>query len=111
MSLLATKVGRLAAGFVRVADTTSASFSRRILLDVSAPRVPWNTGVGFDRAGAVYAWSSIVCTPGVAPVPPTPPTPPPPEEKYLEIAPEIIWVNPEWAVDNDVYSNTTWNID
>ena len=30
---------------------------------------------------------------------------------YLEIEPTLIWVNPDWAVDNNVYSNTTWNID
>ena len=31
-------------------------------------------------------------------------------EKYLEIEPEILWMwnNP---VENDVYSNTNWNID
>ena len=29
---------------------------------------------------------------------------------YLRIEPEIIWVVPDWAVDNNVYSNTTWNI-
>ena len=29
---------------------------------------------------------------------------------YLEIDPELIWVNPDWAVDNDVYSNTNWNV-
>ena len=29
---------------------------------------------------------------------------------YLEIEPEIIWVVPDLAVDNNVYSNTTWNI-
>lgn len=32
------------------------------------------------------------------------------EPPYLEIEPEIIWVNPDWAVDNDVYSNVTWNV-
>ena len=29
---------------------------------------------------------------------------------YLEIEPEIIWVVPDWSVDNEVFSNTTWNI-
>lgn len=29
---------------------------------------------------------------------------------YLEIEPEIIWVYPDWAVDNNVYSNTHWNV-
>ena len=29
---------------------------------------------------------------------------------YLTISPEIIWVYPEFAVDNDVYSNLKWNV-
>ena len=29
---------------------------------------------------------------------------------YLEIEPEVLWVNPDWAVDNQVYSNLSWNI-
>lgn len=31
-------------------------------------------------------------------------------DPYLEIEPETIWVYPDWAVDNDVYSNTKWNV-
>ena len=29
---------------------------------------------------------------------------------YLEIEPEIIWVYPDWAVENQVFSNTDWYI-
>ena len=29
---------------------------------------------------------------------------------YLEIEPDLIWVNPDWGVDNDVFSNVTWNV-
>jgi len=29
---------------------------------------------------------------------------------YLEIEPEFIWVYPDFEVDNDVYSNLTWNV-
>lgn len=29
---------------------------------------------------------------------------------YLEIEPELIWVYPDWSAYNDVYSNTTWNV-
>lgn len=29
---------------------------------------------------------------------------------YLEIEPEIIWVIPDYDVSNNVFSNTTWNI-
>lgn len=34
----------------------------------------------------------------------------PVEHPYLEISPKVIWVNPDWGVDNDVFSNVTWNI-
>ena len=30
---------------------------------------------------------------------------------YLEIRPEMIWVFPDYAVDNEVLSNTKWKID
>ena len=33
-----------------------------------------------------------------------------PTAPYLEIEPEIIWVYPDWSAQNDVYSNTTWNV-
>lgn len=29
---------------------------------------------------------------------------------YLEIYPEVIWVYADMEADNDVYSNTTWNV-
>lgn len=32
------------------------------------------------------------------------------DNPYLEIEPEVLWVNPDWAVDNNVYSNLTWNV-
>ena len=32
------------------------------------------------------------------------------ETPYLRIEPEVIWVVPDWSVDNEVFSNTTWNI-
>ena len=32
------------------------------------------------------------------------------EDPYLEIEPEVLWVYPDWAVDNDVYSNTRWKV-
>ena len=32
------------------------------------------------------------------------------EAPYLEINPTVIWVYPDWAADNDVYSNTTWTV-
>lgn len=32
------------------------------------------------------------------------------QKPYLEIEPEVIWVFPDWAVDNDVFSNVTWHV-
>lgn len=32
-------------------------------------------------------------------------------DPYLEIEPELIWVYPDMDTSNNVYSNTTWNID
>lgn len=42
-----------------------------------------------------------------------PRSPEKPDEKeyYLEIEPELIWINPEWAVDVSVYSNTNWTVE
>jgi hypothetical protein len=39
----------------------------------------------------------LVCRPNIA-------------KPYLEIAPEIIWVYPDWSAYNEVYSNTFWNV-
>lgn len=44
--------------------------------------------------GILYA--SVVCEIGDAP--------------YLEIDPTYLWIIPDDLVSNDVYSNTTWNI-
>ena len=30
---------------------------------------------------------------------------------YLEIEPELIWIYPDWSVENRVYSNTNWIIE
>lgn len=29
---------------------------------------------------------------------------------YLEIDPEYVWIYTDWSAHNDVYSNTTWNV-
>lgn len=30
---------------------------------------------------------------------------------YLEISPNVIWVFTDWSANNDVISNTHWNVD
>ena len=49
-----------------------------------------------ERIGGMKCQFSIVCSSGIMP-------------PYLEIAPEILWI---WTDPgyNDVYSNTTWDI-
>lgn len=65
---------------------------------VSAEKEPDTVkGLSCSAVGGISVRVSHVCTPNIR-------TP------YLEIEPEIIWVYPEWAVDNDVFSNTTWHI-
>jgi len=46
---------------------------------------------------AIRARLSMVCTPSI-------------RAPYLEIEPTILWVYPDWERTNDVFSNTTWNI-
>ena len=52
-------------------------------------------------SSGVSAVVKIICVPG-----------PTQEETqyYLEIEPEMIWVYPDFEVDNKVYSNTDWTI-
>lgn len=52
--------------------------------------------LGEDEIGTAYLGNYLVFEKTPAP--------------YLEIAPEIIWVYPDWSAYNDVYSNTTWNV-
>lgn len=52
--------------------------------------------INLTRAGEMKCRFSVVCTAGVMP-------------PYLEISPEILWIWTDPAY-NDVYSNTTWDI-
>jgi len=53
--------------------------------------------VGMSRIGGLKCRFSPICASGIG-------------SPYLEISPTIVWM---WAdpVYNDVYSNTTWNVD
>lgn len=105
MSSLAKRVGGVFAD-ASMNAIGSASLERDAPIRGALSFVPWDTNVCFDRSGAVFAWSSLVCTPGIIPVPPTPPEP----EPYLEIRPEYIWVYPDLESFNEVFSNVTWTI-
>ena len=52
--------------------------------------------VAASIGGRAILHASVVCEIGDAP--------------YLEIDPTYIWIIPDDLVTNDVYSNTTWNI-
>lgn len=52
--------------------------------------------LGEDEIGTAYLGEYLVFEKTPAP--------------YLEIAPEMIWVYTDWSAYNDVYSNTTWNV-
>ena len=53
--------------------------------------------VSMERKSGMTCRLGLVCRPNIA-------------HPYLEISPTIIWVVPDWAVDNDVFSNTYWNV-
>ena len=55
--------------------------------------------LGGVAIGKAYLGDVLVFRKGIQPV-----------EPYLEISPQIIWVYPDLETDNDVYSNTTWNV-
>lgn len=50
------------------------------------------------RVGGMNVRFALVCKPGI-------------RLPYLEINPTILWVYPDWSAQNDVYSNTHWNVD
>lgn len=49
------------------------------------------------KMGGMTCRFSLICTTGLVP-------------PYLEINPEIIWVYPDWSAQNEVLSNTRWNV-
>lgn len=59
--------------------------------------VPFMQDAWLNRIGGIT--STLTYTSDVTPVP-----------DYLEIEPEVIWVYPDYESWNNVYSNTTWNI-
>lgn len=94
LSVTLTRIGGIEAGAERIGGLTceismvgfaNAFFSRIGGVEANA-----------ERIGGMKCQFSIVCSSGLMP-------------PYLEIAPEILWI---WTDPgyNDVYSNTTWNI-
>ena len=101
----ARKAGSLHAEASLIPEGVTASFGRsETALAAQAGSVQWQSTVGFGRVGSVYAWSSVVCTPGIGPEPVIP------DEKYLEIEPTLLWVYEDLEMYNKVFSNVTWRV-
>ena len=109
MSASLTRVGGSKATLTRVDGNTTVSLGRiggktevtsRLINNpvVSLDRVGGNTTASLRRIGQMSCRLSLVCSSGVV-------------IHYLEIEPTMIWVYPDFEVDNNVYSNTLWNVD
>lgn len=97
MSAKITRVGKIGASSELVSEGIRAGITRAGSMSARFSKVPNGITATLNR-NAIRARLSMVCTPSIR-------TP------YLEIEPELIWVYPDWAVDNNVYSNTHWNVD
>lgn len=108
MSSNLTRVGGSKATLTRVDGNTTVSLggmggkievTSRLInnLVVSLDRVGGNITASLRRIGQMSCRLSLVCSSGVV-------------IHYLEIEPTSIWVYPDFEVNNNVYSNTNWNI-
>ena len=86
VSSTATRVGGMAAGMIRQGCVPATRAERVGGLSVEA-----------SRRGGISCRLFMECSPSIR-IP------------YLEIEPEIIWVLAGWSTDNDVLSNTFWNV-
>ena len=91
-----TRLGGMAASAEREGGI-SCSASRLGGIDATATRIG-GIDASMERVGGMTCRFSLICSTGVVP-------------PYLEINPEVIWVFTDWSAQNDVYSNTRWNVD
>lgn len=94
LSVDLSRLGGVSVAFERIGGVV-CDFSRVGFADIDMSRVGGGS-VTATRTGGMKCRFSIVCSSGIMP-------------PYLEIAPEVIWIWEDPAY-NDVYSNTTWNI-
>ena len=66
-------------------------------IEASLTRVCGGISATFTKVGGMTCRLGLVCKPNIL-------------HPYLEIEPELIWVYPDWATDNNVYSNTSWKV-
>lgn len=94
LSVDLSRLGGVSVAFERIGGAV-CDFSRVGFADIDMSRVGGITATA-TREGGMKCQFSIVCSTGIMP-------------PYLEISPEILWIWTDPAY-NDVYSNTTWNI-
>lgn len=91
-----TRLGGMTASAERVGGI-SCSANRFGGVDATAERVG-GMDASMERVGGITCRFSLICSTGVVP-------------PYLEISPEVIWVFTDWSAQNEVLSNTRWNVD
>ena len=108
MSASLTRVGGGKVSLTRVGGNTTVSLGKiggdievtsKLINNpvVSLDRVGGNTTVSLRRVGQMSCSLNLVCSTGVV-------------IHYLEIEPTMIWVYPDFDVNNNVYSDTFWNV-
>ena len=97
LSFILRRIGGITSSLTRIGGGIKTAFSREGGIASSFQRVGGIESY-FRKVGGIQSRMGLVCKPNIM-------------RPYLEIEPEIIWVYPDWAVDNNVYSNTHWNVD
>lgn len=97
LSFILRRIGGITSSLTRIDGGITTEFSHGGGIESSFSRVG-GIASSFRKVGGIQSRMGLVCKPNIM-------------RPYLEIAPEIIWVYPDWAVDNNVYSNTHWNVD
>lgn len=91
-----TRLGGIAVGTER-AGGISCSGTRFGGVSATAERVG-GIDASMERASGMTCRFLLICSTGIVP-------------PYLEINPKIIWVFTDWSAQNEVLSNTRWNVD
>lgn len=99
MGCLSFKLSRIGGGDASLTRVGGHSMRLEDICDIDASltMVDGDYRVSLKKKGGMACRMGLVCRTNIR-VP------------YLEIAPTIIWVYPDIAVDNEVYSNTHWNV-
>ena len=96
ISVSLTRVGGISCSAIPIGGI-NASVAPEAGIDVRLERVG-GIAVTTKRVGGISCRMWQECSTNIG------------KKKYLEIEPQIVWVLNGWT-SNDVYSNTTWNVD